>query len=98
MEKLEGGVYKKNPNIVSRIIDNDTILVPIARQVEEVECIYTLNESGTYIWNKLDGKTTLEQIATELTKEYSIPNDKAEKDIKSLINDLEKADCIKAVR
>lgn len=98
MKKDEDRVYKKNPNIVSRIIDNDTILVPIARQIDEVECIYTLNESGAYVWGKIDGKNKLGQIARGLSEEYGISQERASGDIEDIIKDLFDADCIKEAK
>ena len=48
--------YKKNPNIVSRMIADECILVPIRHDVENLGSIYTLNEVGAFIWNSIDGK------------------------------------------
>ena len=42
--------FKKDPNMVSRKIADEVILVPIRQNVGDLESIYTLNEVATRIW------------------------------------------------
>ena len=50
--------------------------------------VYTLNESGAFIWELIDGKRNVEEIINKLTEEYDIDHDSAEKDLFSFINDM----------
>ena len=42
--------FVKDPNIVSRKIAGEVILVPIRKNVGDLESIYTLNEVAARIW------------------------------------------------
>ena len=50
--------YERNPNFIYRQIVDEAILVPIHRDVADMECIYTLSEVGALIWQTLDAPTT----------------------------------------
>ncbi|MBU0694702.1 MAG: PqqD family protein [Candidatus Omnitrophica bacterium] len=55
-------VYKKNKNMVTRKIADETILLPIYRTSKEINCIYTLNKPASIVWDMIDGKTTIGEI------------------------------------
>jgi hypothetical protein len=83
---LEGGsmfekVYRRNPDIVYREIAGEYILVPIHHKAGEADSIYVLNETGTRIWELVDGKRTLADIIALITAEFDV-------DEKTLADDL----------
>jgi len=43
--------------------------------------LYTLNETGKHIWQKLDGKKTLGNVSKVLAADFSSPLKDIEKDI-----------------
>ena len=49
-------VLKKNSNMVTRVIENETILLPVYKTSEEINCIYTLDKTGSFVWKLIDGK------------------------------------------
>jgi len=52
--------------------------------------VYTLNESGAFIWELIDGKRNIGEIINSLTREYDIDNAAAAKDIFSFLEDMSK--------
>jgi hypothetical protein len=82
-------IYKKSAAIVSRKIADEVILVPIKKNVGDLECIYTLNEVAGRIWELVDGKTTLKEIRDMIVNEYAVPPVKVEKDIMGCLRELE---------
>ena len=66
----ENAVLKKNPAIATRAIGEDTILVPVLKSSEEINCIYSFNKSAARVWELLDGKRTLAQVKAQLLKEF----------------------------
>lgn len=58
----ENIVLKKNSNMVTRVIDDETILMPIYKTSDEINCIYTLNDAASKVWNLINGKRTLTEI------------------------------------
>ena len=52
--------------------------------------VYTLNETGAFIWEQIDGKRNVEEIINELTNEYDIDKQNAESDVFSFIENMNK--------
>ena len=61
-------------DVVSREIEGELILVPIASGIGDLEDeLYTLNETGRAIWQHLDGKRTLAEVAYDIVKSSTPP-------------------------
>jgi len=86
--------YQKDSNIVYRKIADEYILVPIRQQVADLNCIYTLNEIGAFIWELIDGKSNIKQILKNITAAYDVEEKAAKDDLISFISQLLK---IKAI-
>jgi hypothetical protein len=86
--------YQKDPNMVSRRIADEFILVPIRQNVGDLGSIYTLNETAARIWELIDGKMKVEEIKEKLIKEFEVSPEEAEKDIIEHLMQLEE---IKAI-
>ncbi len=77
-----------SPSIVTRKTGNEYILVPIANNIADMNSVYTLNETGAFIWELIDGKRDLEEIISELVKEYEIDEASAKEDVMSFIKKM----------
>ena len=73
--------YAKDPNMVFRDIEGEMILVPIRRRTADLESIYTLNETGSRIWELIDGQHTLREIRDIIVQEYEVTPEEAETDL-----------------
>jgi len=87
-------VWRKNKNMVNRVIGDETILLPIARTNKELNCIYTLNRQAAWVWDRLDGKKSIADIKKLAHKEFASTPEEIEGEMGKLFKDLEK---IKAV-
>jgi len=81
-------VVRQSPNIVSRNIAGEAVLVPVARTADEVDSIYTLNETASTIWDALDGQRTLGDILDLVVAEYEVTRQQAEQDLYDLVAQL----------
>ena len=81
-------VYRHDPNIVSRLIGGEMILVPIRQNVGDMENIYTLNETGARIWELIDGQRSLGDVHDQLVSEFEIDPLQAKSDLLELIDNL----------
>lgn len=88
-------VLKKNPDIVTRTIEDETILMPIYKTSDEINCIYTLNDVGARIWELIDGKRNLGKIKKTLLEEFAASEKELEKELNKFLKDLKE---IKAVK
>lgn len=84
----EAKVLRKNKDMVTRVIDDETILLPIYKTSDEINCIYTLNKAASRIWEMIDGKRTLAEIRTKLLKEFNSTPKEVDKEMASLLKDL----------
>lgn len=90
-------VYVKDPSIVYREIAGEAILVPIRRNVADMDSVYMLDSVGVDIWNLIDGERTLPDILDALLREYDVEAEVLSKDLDEFIEQLESAGVIKAV-
>ncbi len=90
----EKRILKKNPDVVTRMIDKETILVPILKRSDEINCIYTLNKAASIVWGMIDGKKTVKEIKKAVLRKFDINPEKATEKLQELLKDLKK---IKAV-
>lgn len=83
-----GTVVRKNPDIVTRLIGDERILVPIYKTSEEINCIYTLNKVAARVWEIFDGKRTLSQIKKTILEEFAASPKEVDKELGKLLKDL----------
>lgn len=82
-------IYIPSEDIVAREIEGELIIIPLVSGIGDVDDeLFTLNEIGRMIWNKLNGKRRLKDVVDELSKEYESPPGKIEKDVVGLIEEL----------
>ncbi|MBP1674707.1 MAG: pqqD [Bacteroidetes bacterium] len=81
-------VFSHSPGIVTKKTGDEYVLIPVANNIADMNSVYTLNESGAFIWELIDGKRNVEMIINTLTEEYDIDYDSASKDVFSFINNM----------
>jgi len=82
-------VCAPSEDIVARDIEGELIIVPLVAGIGDMEDeLYTMNETGKAIWNKLDGKRSLKEVAEELKTEFEAPAVEIEKDVIGLVEEL----------
>jgi hypothetical protein len=89
--------YERDPNVVSREVAGEQILVPIRKQTAGTAAIYVLNETGAHIWNRLDGQHTLAEIRDSLAEEYEVDHGTAETDLLEIVGHLKELGVIRVV-
>ena len=87
--------FSKDPAIVSRVIADKYILVPIRQAVVDMDCIYTMDEVAGCIWELIDGKRTLEEIRDVIVEEFEVDPLEAEADLVEFVQQLELAGAIR---
>lgn len=67
----KNAVYAVSENVVVREIDGERIIVPLKSGIGNMDDdLYTLNKTGAAIWDKLDGRKTLNHVILELADGY----------------------------
>jgi hypothetical protein len=81
--------YTPSKDVVARLIEEELIIVPIVAGIGDMDDeLFSVNESGKIIWDKLDGKSSLLQIIQSIADQYSVPRDEVEKDVRGFVGEL----------
>jgi len=74
-------VPSRSASVVTRKTGNEYVLVPVTDNIADMDSVYTLNETGAWIWEQIDGKRTISEIIILVTDEFDIDNDSATADV-----------------
>jgi hypothetical protein len=85
---LDNPKYIRSQDFIFRKIVDETILVPIRQNVAELNCIYSLNEIGTMLWQLLREPQTPADLQAFILREFEIPADQAYKDVQAFLDQL----------
>jgi len=83
-------ILSHSKSIVTTKTGNEYVLVPIANNIADMNSMFTLNETGAFIWEHIDGKNSVENIISEMTLEYEVDFETASYDVFSFIDDMKK--------
>jgi hypothetical protein len=81
-------VPSRSSSVVTRKTGNEYVLVPVTDNIADMDSVYTLNETGAFIWEQIDGNRTISGIITLLTGEFDIDNDTATADVVDFLNKM----------
>lgn len=81
-------IYRKADHIVTRKVMDETLLVPISGDLASMDELYTLNDTGAFIWQALDGTRTLAEIGRQLEQEYDAPEEVIKADLREVMDGL----------
>ncbi len=90
-------IYRQADNIVTRRIMDETLLVPVSGELASMEELYTLNGTGAFIWQALDGVRTFAEIRHQLGGQYDAPAEVIEADLLEIMNGLADAGLVTPV-
>ena len=78
----------RDGEFVTRQIAGETLVIPVAGHVGDLDAIYTLNEVASTIWETIDGPTTVSQIVETLGREYNVTPAEAQADVLEFLEAL----------
>lgn len=77
-----------------REIADINVVVPMGQQVVDFNGLITLNESGTFLWKKLQKNISRDELIKSLLEEYEVTLDTATNDVDEFIQALKNRDII----
>ena len=89
--------YHRNSDFIHRTIADESILVPIHQDVADMNCIYTLNELGAFIWERLSEPKTKSALQTEIMAEYEAAPDVLAKDLARFLDEMQAINAVEEV-
>lgn len=85
------GKIQRSRNVVSRVVADEAIVVPIRRGAADMDSIYTFNDSGSVLWSLIEQGRSAEDLAAHLRSEYGISAEQAAADTERFIAELSEA-------
>jgi hypothetical protein len=76
-------VWQKNPDLAWREIDDETVIISPHDSV-----MHELNDTGSFLWNNIDGKKSAAELAELLVENYQVAPDIALSDAQALLEEM----------
>lgn len=83
-----GKALRKNKNMVTRVIEEETILLPVYADSKDINSIYTLNESASKLWSLINGKRSSEDLKAYLVKNFDVSVEEADRKLAVFLKEL----------
>lgn len=77
-----------------REIVGENILVPVGEDSMSFNGLITINKSGKFIWENIEGVNSQEELLQLILDNYDIDRDTAKADMEEFLEILKKADII----
>jgi hypothetical protein len=71
--------------MVTRKIGDSVILIPNRTNGGDLQCIFSLNEVGSFIWSQIDGKRTVPEIVEAVCSEFEADRQEVEHDVSDFL-------------
>jgi Coenzyme PQQ synthesis protein D (PqqD) len=81
-------VFARSERMVGRRIADEYVLVPIVGRGADLDAIFNLNRVGAFIWERLDGRSSGEQIVRALMEEFDVDSARAMDDYRGFMAQL----------
>ncbi|MGN0489726.1 MAG: PqqD family protein [Ruminococcus sp.] len=85
---------KIKDNFILRKISDAFVVVPIGDAVVDFSGLINLNETGAFLFEKLQDGAEEKDLVNALLKEYNVDENTAKEDVKKFIDKLKDADLV----
>ena len=82
---------KIKQGFILREVAGNYIVVAVGSAVKEFNGVINLNETGAYLWKKLQDGADEEGLVKALLEEYEVEEELARKDVKAFVEKLQGA-------
>lgn len=83
MPDHEGVLRPDTARVAARVIDGEAIIMDVRSGV-----YYSMQGTGSFVWEQIDGGATVQDIAQALARRYDVSPERALKDVTSLVEQL----------
>jgi len=73
------------------------VLVPIRQNVADLDSIYTLNELGVFIWERLETPTSAAELQDEILEDFDVDAATVQSDLVNFMEELERIGAVEAI-
>ncbi len=80
--------FKRSDDVVCRLVQGETLIVPVRGKVGDLASIYSLKGVGETIWNALAEPRSAKELIDLIVSEYDVSPDQAAVDLDAFLTDL----------
>ena len=80
--------FQRNPDFIHRKIVDESVLVPIHKDIADMNAIYVLNEVGDFIWEHLETPATGGELINEILEIFDADPGVIEADLDLFLGEL----------
>lgn len=74
-------LQKIKSGFVTREVGHELVLVPLTGNVAQMNELFTMNETGKFIWENIDDDTTVDELAEKMVEAFEVSPEIARRDI-----------------
>ena len=82
---------KRRSDVSARVVEHETVVLD-----RKGGLIHQLNETAGYIWDRCDGKSTVREITSSLSKTFGVEPKTARKDSAAIVSQLRELNLLEA--
>ncbi len=82
---------RPHPDIVSRSIGGEMVLVPVRGERGDLETLYRLDAVGAFIWKRLAGGAEVDEVVADLVDGWEVDAETARADLGRFLGELREA-------
>lgn len=79
---------RRNPDFLLRRVADTNVVVPIGPATEKLAGMIHLNDTGVFLWERLETNQSPESLAEALTREYDVDVGRARADVERFLEKL----------
>jgi hypothetical protein len=81
-------VLIRSQSVVARVVGGQTLIVPIRGKVGDLGSIYSLNRTGSLIWELLERPGTVSGLISAVAVEFEVDSTTAERDVREFVREM----------
>ena len=85
---------KIKDDFLLRQVADSYVVVPVGKASLDFNGMITLNETGAFLWEKLQCETTKQDLINDMLKEYEVLEDTAKQDIEKFLEKIKEANLL----
>lgn len=90
-------MFSRKKGLVTRTIAGEAIIVPVCGGIGDLDSVFTLNGVGTAIWDRIDGRRGVGEIAALVAEEFDVDPDRARADVEEFVGELLEKELIESL-
>lgn len=83
-------VPSRSSSVVTRKTGSEYVLVPVTNNIADMNSVYTLNETGAFLWELIDGENNIEDMIEAVIRKYDVSEETATVDVFEFIGEMRK--------